>query len=105
MAILHGTTENFDDLVAEDFTVVDFFSTTCGPCRVFSAILEDLEAEIPFLNIVKVNITDHPDLAHRFDVVAVPTIHFYRDGELVDSHLGVLQAEDVKEIIAKHMFD
>lgn len=105
MAILYGNTENFTELVREDFTVVDFFSTTCGPCRVFSAILEDLEAEIPFLNIVKVNISENPDLAHKFDVVAVPTVHFYKDGKLVDTHLGVMQAEDVKEIIAKYMYD
>lgn len=105
MAILYGNSDNFKDLTAGEFTVVDFFSTTCGPCRAFSRILEDLEAEIPFLNIVKVNISENPELSQEFDVVAVPTIHFYKDGRLVDSHLGVMQAEDVKEVISRYMFD
>lgn len=104
MAILYGNADNFDELVSGDFTVVDFFSTTCGPCRVFSQILEDLEAEIPFLNIVKVNISENHELARRFDVAAVPAVHFYKDGELVDSHLGVMQAEDVKNVIARYMY-
>ena len=46
---------NFNDLIQGDFVVADFYGTTCVPCKLFSRILEDLEAEIPFLNIVKLN--------------------------------------------------
>ena len=45
--------------------IADFYGTTCVPCKLFSKILEDIEAEIPFLNIVKLNTTDNPELAEE----------------------------------------
>lgn len=104
MAIQLADKDNFKELIAEDFVVVDFFSTTCGPCKVFSKVLEDIEAEIPFLNIVKINITDNPEVAEEYSVRAVPTIHFYQGGELVDSHVGVLRGQEVKEIVSRYLY-
>ncbi len=104
MAIQIADKTNFKELIAEDFVVVDFYGTTCVPCKLFSKILEDIEAEIPFLNIVKLNTTDNPEIAAEYSITAVPTIHFYKDGRLVESHIGVMQAEEVKEIIAQHMY-
>ena len=96
--------ETFQELTKGEFVLVDFYSTTCGPCRILSRILEDLEAEIPFLDIVKVNITDCPALADTYQISAVPVIHFYKDGELVWSHLGVMQADQIKEVISEYMY-
>lgn len=104
MAIQMADQSNFKSLIANDFVVVDFFGTTCVPCKLFSKILEDLEAEIPFLNIVKVNTTDNPELAKEYQITAVPTIHFYKDGVLVASHVGVMQPQEVKEVISQHMY-
>ncbi len=104
MAIQIADKTNFKELIAEDFVVVDFYGTTCVPCKIFSKILEDIEAEIPFLNIVKLNTTENPEIAQEYGITAVPTVHFYKDGRLVESHIGVMQAEEVKEIIAQRMY-
>lgn len=104
MAIQMADQSNFKSLIAADFVVVDFFGTTCVPCKLFSKILEDLEAEIPFLNIVKVNTTENPELAKEYQINAVPTIHFYKDGTLVASHVGVMQPQEVKEVIARYLY-
>ena len=77
MAIQYATAETFDELVSRDFVIVDFFSDHCGPCKVFSKILEDVAAELPFVQIVKVNTTQQPALGERFEIHAVPTVHFY----------------------------
>ena len=52
MAIQNADKTNFKELIGEDFVIADFYGTTCVPCKLFSKILEDIEAEIPFLNIV-----------------------------------------------------
>lgn len=104
MAIQLADKTNFKDLIAQDFVVADFYGTTCVPCKLFSKILEDIEAEIPFLNIVKLNTTDNPEIAQEYGISAVPTVHFYKDGQLVDSHVGVMQPEAVKDVIAQHMY-
>lgn len=66
--------------------------------------MEDIEAEIPFLNIVKLNTTENPELAAEYQITAVPTIHFYKDGKLVASHVGVMQPQAVKDVIAQYMY-
>lgn len=96
--------ENFETLIGEGFVIVDFFGTTCVPCKLFSRILEDLEAEIPFLNIVKLNTTDNPEVADQYHIQAVPTVHFYKDGQLVHSHVGVMQPQQVKDVIAQYLY-
>lgn len=95
---------NFHDMIQGDFVIADFFGTTCVPCKLFSRILEDIEAEIPFLHIVKLNTTENPEIAEKLGIRAVPTVHFYKDGTLVASHVGVMQADEVKSVIAEHMY-
>lgn len=103
MAITYAANETYEELVKEDFVIVDFYSATCAPCKMFSKILEDLEAEIPFLKIVKVNTTDYPELGEKNDVRAVPTILFFKDGEIVCRNVGIMTAEAVKEVMAQYM--
>ena len=104
MAIQIANQESFKRMITQGFVVVDFYSTTCVPCKLFSKILEDIAAEIPFLDIVKLNITENPELAKEYNITAVPTVQFYKDGTLVESHVGVMQAGAVKEVIAQHMY-
>ena len=104
MAIQNADQSNFKELTAEGFVLVDFWGTTCGPCKVFSRILEDAAAELPLVDIVKVNVDDNPELADENDVMAVPTVHFYRDGELVKEHVGVMQPEEIKQVISEYLY-
>lgn len=104
MAIQYATAETFDELVSLDFVIVDFFSDHCGPCKVFSKILEDVAAELPFVQIVKVNTTQQPALGERFEIHAVPTVHFYQNGKFVESHLGVIPADKLREMISGYLF-
>ncbi len=97
--------DTFQELISEGFVVVDFFGTTCVPCKLFSRILEDLASEIPFLHIVKLNTTENPELAAQYGIQAVPTVHFYKEGKLVHSHVGVMQPQQVKDVIAQYMYD
>lgn len=104
MGIQLATEENFEELIKEDFVIVDFYSTTCGPCKLFSKILEDIEAEIPFVNIVKLNTTDYPEVGSKYNVRAVPTIQFYKDGVLKETRVGVMNQTEVKAAIAEYMY-
>ena len=90
--IQQANSENFESLVQDGFVIVDFYGTTCVPCKLFARILEDLDTEIPFLNIVKLNTTDNPQLAAQYHIQAVPTVQFYKDGKLVRSVLQGRQA-------------
>lgn len=104
MAIHYGDNQNLDSLIEKGFVVVDFFSTTCGPCKIFSKILENLVADIPFVNIVKVNTTDFPELGEKYKIQAVPTILFLKEGEILERNVGVLQEAELKERISRYFY-
>ena len=104
MAIAMANEENFEELIQGDFVIVDFFSTTCVPCKMFSKILEDLQGELPFVQIVKVNTTEYPALGEKNNIQAVPTVQFYKNGTLLENHVGVLQYTEVKERISKYLY-
>ncbi len=104
MAIKNADKDNFRNLIGENFVIVDFYGESCVPCKMFSRILEDLDAEIPFLNIVKLNVTENAELAKEYHVMGVPTIHFYQDGRLVESHVGIMQRQALKETAAKYLY-
>lgn len=104
MAIQYANEENFKELIKDDFVIVDFFSATCVPCKELSRILEELDAELPFVNIVKVNTTDYPKLGRENRIFAVPTVQFYKNGEKKFENVGVMEVSEIKEQIANLMY-
>ena len=105
MSISTATTETYNDLVSEGMTIVDFFTTTCVPCKMFSRILEDLTEDYPFLNIVKVNVTDHPALGTAHEIEAVPTVLFIKDGKEKEKVVGLMDEEEVIEKIMQYYYE
>lgn len=99
-----ATYENYNELLAEGFTIVDFYSETCGPCKLFSKILEEITYELPFVNIVKVNTTNFPKLGIENEIDAVPTIFFVKDGEILERVVGVMEQDEVVEKISQYYY-
>ena len=94
-------TGSFDTFVKETpVAVVDFSATWCGPCQVLKPTIEALAGELEGkVNIGKVDIDQNQELATRFSVMSVPTIVFFKDGNQVDSLLGVVPKEKIQEKI------
>ena len=104
MAIVNASGNDIHELIKEGFVIVDFYSATCAPCKMFARVLEDIEAEIPFLDIVKLNVTENPGIGAEFGVHAYPTVHFYKDGKLVKTHVGIMPPGAIKEVISEQMY-
>ena len=108
MGISNIGTNDFDEVVkASDRPVlVDFWADWCGPCRPLAAVLEKLAEETDAVEIVKVNVDQHPELGRRYSVLSLPTLVVFVDGverkRLVGARpLGVLKRE-LEEVTAKH---
>ena len=104
MSVTVANTETYSSLVKEGFVIVDFYSTTCVPCKMLSRILEDVVLDYPFVNIVKVNVTDDPKLGADNQIEAVPTVLFLKDGELMERVVGLMDEDEIIEKISEYYY-
>jgi thioredoxin 1 len=69
--------------------LVDFWAEWCGPCKMIAPTLEELSREYAGkLRIAKLNVDDNPDVARRFEVMSIPTLILFKDGEAVQRLIG-----------------
>lgn len=95
MAITHvHSNDEFTQVINQDLALVDFFADWCGPCQALGPILEKVSEEVDY-PIAKVNVDVLPDLAQQFSVMSIPTLLIFKNGQLVDKHVGVMQREEL----------
>lgn len=97
--MIEVTKDNFTKEVEEHdgLVVVDLFASWCGPCRMLSPILDELEKEYTSVKFCKINIDSEPELAEAFKVQSVPTVAFVKDNTYVDVSVGLVP----KGVLAK----
>lgn len=96
--MIHLEKENFDELIKEGKYLVDFYAEWCGPCKMLAPILEQLEDKI---NIIKINVDEHDDLAMKYRVMSIPTLIFFKDGEKKDEIVGFHSKDELEKYINK----
>ena len=90
---------NFDSTVSSGSTpvVVDFWAPWCGPCKAITPILDELSEELgEAVKICKVNIDSNSELASKYEIRAIPTILIFKDGQIADTIVGLIEKEDLK---------
>lgn len=95
---------DFNKLIQEAKpTLVDFFATWCGPCRMQGPILEEVKKRVgDNANILKVDIDQNQALAAQYNVRSVPTLILFKNGEAIWRGVGVQQADDLEAKLREH---
>lgn len=94
----------FSEIIASSKpTLVDFFATWCGPCRMQGPILEEVKNRVgDKANIIKIDIDKNQQLAAHYRVQSVPTLIMFKNGEAVWRTVGVQQADLLESKIYEH---
>ena len=87
-----ASNDNFAELLqSEKLVIVDFWATWCGPCRMLTPILDEVEEEMPGqIQVVKVNVDDADEIAAQYRIMSIPTLLFFKNGEIVDKTVGAM---------------
>jgi len=101
MTFIELTSETFDAevLQADQLVIVDFWATWCTPCRMLTPILEELGAEHPEIKICKLNVDDAQDLAEKYGVMTLPTLLFFKDGEMIEECIGLVSKDRLLSLL------
>ena len=98
MATKHVTDASFhaDVIASEKPVLVDFWAEWCGPCRQIGPALEELNAEMDGVEIVKVNIDENPDAPTRYGVRGIPTMILFKGGQPAATAVGARPKSAIK---------
>jgi thioredoxin 1 len=87
--------DNFETLIKKEKLIVDFYADWCGPCKMLAPILEELEG----IDVLEINVDEYPELAAKFGVMSIPTLLFYKNGDMVKKNIGYVSASALNQII------
>ena len=96
--------DKFQEIInGEGLTLVDFFATWCGPCKMMSPILEEFKTKIgDKATVIKIDVDKNEALSLHYRIQSVPTLMLYKKGEVVWRHSGVISADHLVKLIGQH---
>lgn len=104
MAIIEVKDSNFDEQIQSSVKLVDFWATWCGPCKMIAPVLEDLAVDYEGkADILKLDVDQNQATAAKFEVMSIPTLIVFKDGQPVDKVVGFQPKENLAQVLDKHV--
>ncbi len=94
-----------EEVINSDVPVlVDFWAPWCGPCRIIAPIIEEIAEEFgDKIKVGKLNTDENPNIAMQYGIRAIPTVILFKNGEVVDTRIGVQPKDALKQMVMSHL--
>ena len=90
----------FNNLILEGVTLVDFYATWCGPCRMLAPIIEEIETEFNGrVNVAKLDVDECEQVAARYGINAIPAILIFKNNKLVKTSVGFQSQDALSDLL------
>lgn len=102
MSEIKVTNENFEKEVinSNQKVIVDFFATWCGPCQMLAPVLSEIAEEYKDkIKVCKINVDEEQELAEKFEVVSIPTLVIFENGQPVKKSVGYISKSELEKLI------
>jgi thioredoxin 1 len=96
--IKYLSNENFDEELKGKTILVDFYADWCGPCKMMGSVLETINS----IDILKVNVDEHNEIARRFGIMSIPTIMIFKDGQEATKVVGYRNQDELEQLIKEN---
>ena len=98
------TKSEFENFTKKGLALIDFFAEWCMPCLTMAPIIEELSEKFKGkIKFGKVDVGENQDIAQKFDVVSIPNFVLLKDGKMVEQLIGAMPAEELENILKKHL--
>ena len=97
MGVTSLTSTNFSKEVLENDgkVLVDFYADWCGPCKMMSPVIDEIADEEQSVKVCKLNVDNAQDIASEYDVMSIPTIMIFENGEVKQKFIGVTSKDEI----------
>lgn len=96
---------SWKEFIKKEYSVIDCYGENCVACVVLEPIYDAVADEMPEIAFGRVNITFYPEIADQYGVNAMPTLLYFRNGELVNQSIGSMEREELLANLAKMLYE
>lgn len=97
---VQSMSQYFDATIAENkLTVVDFYTTWCGPCKRMDPFVKEVKSENADINVLQVDAEAYMDISQRYNLEGYPTLIFFKGGQVVDRALGYMEKDNIMQFV------
>jgi thioredoxin 1 len=100
---INVTDSNYKEFTSTGVALIDIWAPWCGPCKIVGPIIDSLSNEYDNVKIGKLNADENSETPQQLGVRSIPTILIYKDGEIVERHVGGASKDQLKSLIDKHL--